>query len=192
MPSSSSSSSSSSSFSSSSSSSFHGFVINANSVEEYGQFEIISQTGNSFLINTGRAYDGYGNMIVNKTRFYGAVSFPYDCSVDGTGAYGYLCVKRNQNVNSFDYMDHPVTGIPVRTKTDVGIEFYVVIAVVQVDFGARGVAYFPPVDSNGVINGIVIGKVYQNAVGAPNMFFRSPALETKNGTPLMLPGFNLL
>ena len=70
---------------SSSSSSYHGFVVNPASVETYGQFEIIAQTLNWFLINSGRAYDGYGNMLVAADRTAVTLTFPADCGIDGDG-----------------------------------------------------------------------------------------------------------
>jgi len=160
-------------------------------VEKYGMFEISSQTNtNSFLINTGRAYDGYGNSIIQSTRFSGTLTFPADAFTDNNGAYGYLCVRKKTTFIPFAYMTHPVTGIAYSTKHIFENEFYIATYVMPFKPSTE-YWYYPQPDANGVINGIVLGKIYNNAVLAPNMSFRSPIIQAKDGVYAGLPGFDV-
>lgn len=186
------SSSSSSSFSSSSSSSYHGFVVNQNQVEAYGKFEIIAQNLNWVLINSGRGYDGYGNMLAKAERTAQTMTFPADCGVDGDGdIFGYLCVKRQAAPLLIDYQDDPLYRLPKPTKFVPVIEFYVSATVMAVDFGSSQYGYYPQPDSNGIIPGIVIGKLFKDAAKKPDMTYRSPLLAVKDGQFLPIEGFNL-
>jgi hypothetical protein len=178
--------------SSSSSSSYAAFIVNPNSVEEFGQFEIISQLGNSLLINTGRAYDGYGNMLFMSERRLIYVDFTGYFSTDVVGKYGYLCIRRKQTPEVFDYLDHPVTGIPTQKKTIFDVEFYLTTGAVTIVDGRGFFLYYPPLDTNKVICGIMLGKVYESGVGVPDVLIRSPLLATKDGTGFSLQGFNII
>lgn len=179
-----------SSCSSSSSSSYAAFYAPLNSVPGTGSFEILFHEGNFLdrvLVNSGVAYDGYGNRIACDTRTL--------VNLNWTGItenYAYLCVRMTAVPNPIDYQDHPVFGLPKTTKVRHEIEFYLSTSVVAVNFDIGGTAYYPPIDSNGIINGLVLGKVYKNALLAPELTpWRSPALAVKNSVFFPLNGFNV-
>ena len=161
-------------------------------VEDYGRFEIIAQTpDNQFLINTGVAYDGYGNRLFSKDRTLISLEFPSGLNSDSGGSYGFLAVRRKQQYRLIDFMDDPLTGLPHKAKYDVEIEFYIVAGVLAVTIGTT-TAVYPPLDDNLVIPGIILGKVYLNAVSPPNMIsYRSPLLSLRDGVYKEIPGFNL-
>jgi len=163
------------------------------SVELYGQFEILSQQGNIFLINSGICYDGYGNRLVSRDRTQLTLSFPSNLSSDGSplAEYGFLCVKRKQQNRLISYMELPTPVLPVLVNYDVDLEFYISAGVLQVKIG-EDYYYYPTLDENEVIPGIVLGKVYKNATYAPDMLiYRSPLIAVKDGTYLATRGFNL-
>ena len=203
MPSSSSSSCSSSSFSScssssscscsssscSSSSSYAGFNAPRTSVTE-GNFEILAQTGNTVIVNSGVAYDGYGNRLAMMDRYVFSLDFS-----GIVGSFAYVCVRRRSAPVLLDYQDHPYYRLPKATKRSVEVEIYLSATVVKVNFD-QGYAYYPPLDSNGVIEGLVLGRV-ANPDGAewrapPSMVpWRSPYMSVKNGAFFALDGFNV-
>ena len=185
--SSSSSSSSSSSWSSCSSSSYAGFVPSTTVVSE-GNFEILCQNGTSFLMNGGTAYDGYGNRIHMSERRLVTVEFPSTMDSDGFGDYAYLCVKNRSSYKLMDYTDHPFYVLPHPTKFEPDVLFYMVQGVIAVPIGTS-YGYFPPLDSNDVIDGIVIAKVYVSG-HEPDLYVRSPGLFTKDGVFQRVDGFN--
>lgn len=196
MPSSSSSSCSSSSCSSScsSSSSYTGFNATKSSVSE-GNFEILAHyndEGTHVLVNSGVAYDGYGNRLVRNYR--SVVELDWS---DISGSFAYLCIRRDSTYKFVDYQDHPVYGLPKATKKDVDVQFYLSESIIAVDF-EKGIAYYAPLDSDSIIEGLVLGKLYkQNPItgvieSAPEMVpYRSPYLAVKDGTFFNLKGFNV-
>lgn len=196
MPSSSSSSSCSSSSCSSScssSSSYAGFAASRYAVSDTGCLEILGQCENKVVVNSGVGYDGYGNRLLLKDRRtiflnWAAVS----------GAFAYLCIRRRAGYRLIDYQDHPVYCLPRATKIDVEVEFYLSEGVIGIDFGGGNFAYYPPLDGNGVIEGLVLGKLYKPdllppylPLDKPNMVpWRSPFLAVRNGAFFPLDGFN--
>jgi len=184
----SSSSCSSSSFSSSScSSSYNGFTAPKNSVTD-GNFEILGQTNNGYvLVNSGVAYDGYGNRLAVDDRTWVKLDF------STVGAFGYLCLRRRSEPALLDYQDHPHICLPRPTKRRVEVEFYLSSAIVKVNLN-NGYAYYPPLDSNGIIEGVVLGCLYTPPLDEdkkPIMDpFRSPLMAVKDGSFFALTGFN--
>lgn len=167
-------------------------TVNQTRVDRYGLFEIISQdTSNNFLINTGIGYDGYGNRICQKERFYGQLysagggwpsgSFPSD----STGTFGFLCVGVNPQPLYIDYQDHPYYGTSMPTKQIYQPIFYIAPAVIQVNYTSTTISYYPTTDyaanQSTIIHGLALGKVYDSAIGAPDVRYRSCAIAVKDG-----------
>lgn len=185
-----SSSSSSSSISSSSSSSYAKFVPSTITIVD-GNFEILAQTTtNYFLINSGIAYDGYGNRLYKRDRTYTQLTFPSTLSSDANGDYGFLCVRRYNKYAYFDFITDPLYHLPKATKFKPQVEFYISATVYTTIIDGQSF-YYAPVDSDDVIEGLVIGKVYKNAVYQPNIFFRSPNIATRNGVYRGVKGYNI-
>jgi hypothetical protein len=162
-------------------------------VDRYGEFEILGQTGNTFLINTGIGYDGYGNRLISTDREWLTLEFP--TGTDPFTGYGFLCVRRNPVIQRVAYTNHPSHCLPMLTNYVVKSEFYISDSAVQTyiqnSLGANVAYYYPPVDAYGVIPGLVLGKVYMNATSAPDMTIKSPFAAVKNGTYQPLAGFNV-
>lgn len=176
-----------SSSSCSSSSSYAGFTANRGDVSE-GNFEILTQDGNHIIVNSGVAYDGYANRLAMDDRKLLSLDFS-----GITGSFAYLCVRRRVAPVLIDYQDHPNVILPKATKKSVEVEFYLSESVVKVNFDTTGgFAYYPPLDSNLIIDGLVLGRVYENASQEPSMVpWRSPYMAVKNGIFFPLNGFNL-
>lgn len=170
------------------------YSVNPDLVEEYGLFEIIAQQGNSFFINTGRAYDGYGNMLYTTERVWVTLPFPIGMSSDIHGFYGYLCIRMRQANIPTTYLDHPVTCLPTKTQYRTEPEFYIAASATPVSIVENGVSVlylYPPLDANGVLPGVVLGKVYENGAYSPDMTSRSPLIATRDGSMLPIAGYNL-
>ena len=179
--------SSSSSYScSSSSSSYIGFTASKTDVTA-GNFEVLAQNGNHLVVNSGVAYDGYGNRLASEDRH--KLSLDFSTISEN---FAYLCIRRRSDPVLIDYQDHPTIVLPKATKREVEIEFYLATNIVKVNFGT-GFAYYPALDANDVIDGLVLSKVYEEASAAPEMApWRSPYMAVKNGTFFPLVGFNVL
>ena len=162
------------------------------SVPRYGQFELLAQVGNEFVIETGVAYDGYGNRLCSAERTTITLDFPAGLSQDGAppASYGFLCARRQQYRVPQTYLEHPVSVLPTLVNYDQGIEFYLSATVLQTAIGGA-TYYYPPLDSYGVISGLVLAKVYVLAAYAPDITYRSPLLAVKDGIFLPMAGFNL-
>jgi len=153
-----------------------------------GNFEILFQNGTEYLINCGTAYDGYGNRIHLSERRLVTVPFPATMDSDIYGSYAYLCVRNRGYYKLMDYTDHAVYQLPRATKFEPEVEFYASQSAIAVPIGTA-YGYYPPLDSNETIGGIVIGKVYVSG-HAPDLYVRSPGIVMKNGVFKRLDGFN--
>ena len=160
----------------------------------YGQFEILAhQTGNVFFVNTGIGYDGYGNRLIAQDRITTlSLTFPAGLPTGGStpAPYGYLCVRRRAYRKVIAYLQHPTTCLPVVNDYVPEIEFYIAPKAVVAHVGGTD-AYYPEVDSYGVIAGLLLGRVYDGAVNPPEVLYRSPILATRDGTEQPLVGFNI-
>jgi hypothetical protein len=139
-------------------------------------------------MNGGTAYDGYGNRINMLERRLVTVPFPTTMDSDGFGPYAYLCVKNRSSYKLKDYTDHPFYVLPHATKFETDVTFYMVQGVISAAIGTS-YGYFPPLDSDDVIDGIVLAKVWVSG-HAPDLYTRSPGLFMKDGTFQRVDGFN--
>jgi len=163
-------------------------------VRSYGKFEILAHsTANTFLINNGVAYDGYGNRLFVRDRTVVTLTFPADLDTAGSppAEYGFLCVRRKQAKKVISYLQDPVKSLPVLVNYVADTEFYIAAKATLAVINGEDY-YYPVVDSDGVIPGLVIGRVFKNAVYEPDMTtYRSPILAVKDGVFQPLTGFNL-
>lgn len=159
-----------------------------------GNFEILVQTEDGVLINTGTGYDGYGNRLTLEERYFHTITSSDWAAI--TLDYAYLCIRKNSSPTFLDYQQHAVTNLPQPTKRLYGVEFYLVETVEQTDFPNNISGYYPPLDENDMIGGLVLGKLYKtiapNFLDAtkPSMAVKSPFLATKDGAYFPLAGFN--
>jgi len=152
-----------------------------------GNFEILAQEGNTIIVNSGVAYDGYANRLAMDDRRKLGLDFS-----GIVGGFAYLCVRRRTAPVLIDYQDHPYICLPKATKRSVEVEFYLSASIVKVNFDQGGYAYYPPLDDNDIIEGLVLGRIYENGSDVPNMVpWRSPYMAVKNGVFFPLDGFNL-
>lgn len=142
-------------------------------------------TGNEFLINAGSGYDANGNLLLLQDREFVQIDFPADADYEGANRYAYLCVRKHPQMLVIDYVDDPLYNTPTPTKALVQVQFYLAVAVNTV-----ADMYFPPIDDDGVYDGLVIAKVYENAAAAPDPSYKT-YMAVGNGVALDVPGFRL-
>ena len=160
------------------------FEFTEGDIPTYDDSDILGQDGDSIIINAGSAFDALGNHLDISERAvvlldFSAGGFP----TDENGTYGFLCMRRRDTNDYIDYMENPVTGQTKSTKLLNVIEFYLSTSIVTIEDGI----YFPPL-REGVIDGVVLAKVYEDAADPPDPSFRT-ILATKDGSPLDIPGF---
>jgi hypothetical protein len=142
-------------------------------------------TSNNVIVNSGVGYDGYGNRLSLDVRRKIQLDFS-----DILGSFAYLCIRRRTAPILIDYQDHPYYCLPKATKRAVDVEFYLTEDIVGISID-NGYGYYPALDDNNIINGLVLAKVYKNASDKPDITWRSPMLAVKDGTFFNLDGFNV-
>ena len=161
-----------------------------------GNFEILAQTTTGILINSGTGYDGYGNRLCLNKRYFWTIESS-DWATIATD-YAYVCVRRCADPILIDYQLHPVTNLPLPTKKEYRVEFYLQESVSTVNFPNDIVRKYPLLDENGIIGGLVLGKIFEDIeapIYPPNKApimepFKSPFLTVKDGEYFPLAGFN--
>jgi hypothetical protein len=152
---------------------------------------------NKFLINSGTAYLGDGNRLSLPERTYVSLSFP------GSSTEAYLCCKfgssgTDAGVVSIDYIEHPVYGTPIQTKVLLNnILFYLTDSIFEAalapitinEITTQYPLYYPSVNADGIIDGIIIAKVTKNATVAPDISYKTLWIGIKNSQPLDVLGF---
>lgn len=147
-------------------------------------FDILGQgTDNTFLINAGTAYDALGQRLYLSERIAVQLDFPSDYFTEGGIRYGYLCIRRKECRSFIDYREHPETGLRWSSKKLIDVQFYLARAVATLGTGL----HFAPL-SNSIIDGVVLGKVYENAAKCPDATYKT-YISVKNGAEFTVPGF---
>jgi len=157
-----------------------------NVVGVFDAMDLLAQsTANEFLVNAGRGYDANGNLLMLSDRRFVQIDFPADADTESGNVYAYLCVRRDPTMYAIDYIDDPLYNTPLPTKALVAVQFYLAVAVNDVDGH-----YFPPLDDDDVYDGLVIAKVYENAAVSPDHSYKT-YMATMDGEALDVPGFRL-
>ena len=168
--------------------------IQATATGNTGNFEILAVTIDTVLVNTGVAYDGYGNRLSFDTRQLFSLDWP---SI--VGLHAFLCIRQKATPILLDYQNHPVTHLPLATKKLYITELYLEEEVFPITFPNGTVGYYPALDSNDIIAGMCLGKLFKDIESPtfpddkkPDMDFKSPFLSVKDGEYFALTGFNTI
>ena len=134
------------------------------------------------VVNPGRAYDAYGNLLELTERvLYEPTEWPFPLSSDSDGNYAYLCLRKLGNYYGIDYMEHPLWGYAQPIKRINDVELYLVNSLLELESNLWPYkVYYPPLDAEGMIPGVVLGRIYGSGV-PPNLTYRSPCIGMKDG-----------